>query len=206
MKNSSQTIHFPSYFIRFGWCVFLLAIGCKPSSAPEAGTGDLTGFELVDIPGTTVKAAKRKDPSGQVVFEGFIDGDKKTGLWVEYNNEGDISAINNYVNGMLEGPALKLSFRGQIDQRSSYHLDQLDGPWVQYKFGKVMETRNYKNGKLDGPVKTFDDKTFKLRQEAEYKDGLQDGYFRYYDDNGNVSVEYQYKKGEKISGGIVKKE
>jgi len=206
MKNSSQTIFFPSYFILLGWCLFLMGNGCKPSSAPKAGTGDLTGFELVDIPGTTTKTAKRKDPSGQVVVEGFIDGDKKTGQWMEYNNDGDIATINNYINGFLEGPTLKFSFRGQIDQRTTYHLNQLEGPWVQHKFGKVVETRNYKNGKLDGSVKTFDDKTFKLRQEAEYKDGLQDGYFRYYDDNGNVSVEYQYKKGEKISGGIVKKE
>ena len=205
MKNLPQTIFFPSYFILLGCCIFLLSGGCK-SSAPKAGKGDLTGFELVDIPGSSVKAAARKDPKGQVVMEGFVDGDKKTGEWMEYNNDGDIISINNYINGMLEGPSLKLSFRGQVDQRVTYHLDQLDGPWVQYKFGKVMETRSYKNGKLDGSVKIFDAKTYKLRQETEYKDGLQDGYFRYYDDDGNVSVEYVYKKGEKVSGGIVKKE
>lgn len=205
MKNLPQTIYSPAYFILLGSCIFLLASACKPS-APKAGSDDLAGFELTDIPGTTIKTAKRKDPSGQVVVEGFVDADKKTGQWIEYNNEGDVISINNYINGLLEGPALKLSYRGQIDQRSSYHLNLLDGPWIQYKFGKVVETRGYKNGKLDGYVKLFDNNTYKLRQETEYKDGLQDGYFRYYDDDGNISVEYQYKNGKKLSGGIVKKE
>ena len=204
MKNLPQTSLIPAYFILFGCCFLLLNISCKPS-APTTGTNDLAGFELTDIPGSTIKSAKRKDPSGQIVIEGFVDGDKKTGQWMEYNNDSDITSSNNYVNGLLEGPALKFSFRGQVDQRTTYHLNQLDGPWIQYKFGKVVETRGYKNGKLHGSVKLYDDKTFKLRQETEYKDGLQDGLFRYYDDEGNVTVEYQYKNGEKISGGMLKK-
>jgi antitoxin component YwqK of YwqJK toxin-antitoxin module len=203
MKNS-QTINFRSYFILFGCCIFLITPGCK-SSAPKAGKGDLTGYELVDIPGTTIKAAKRKDPNGQVVIEGFVDGDKKTGEWVEYNNDGDVTTISNYFNGMLEGPTYKFSFRGQIDQRATYHLDQLDGPWIQYKFGKIMETRNYKDGKLNGSVKIFDPKSYKLRQETEYKNGLQNGFFRYYDDEGNVTLEYEYKNGEKVKGGMIEK-
>jgi len=185
--------------------IFIMNSGCNSAPTPVAGTGDLTGFELTEIPGTTAKTAKRRDPSGQVVMEGFLDADKKTGTWLEHNNEGDISLMQSYLNGFLEGPSLKFSFRGQIDQRSNYHLGQLDGPWVQYKFGKVMETREYKNGKLEGPVKQYDDKSFKLRQESEYKNGLQDGYFRYYDDNGNVTMEYVYKNGEKVSGGLVEK-
>ena len=52
-------------------------------------------------------------------------------------------------------------------------------------------------------MKTFDERTFKLKQEVEYKNGLQDGYFRYYDEEGNVTLEYEYKEGEKIKGGIV---
>jgi antitoxin component YwqK of YwqJK toxin-antitoxin module len=205
MKNSSQTLFPTSYFILTGLCIFLLGIGCK-SSTTKDGTGDLAGFEFSKIPGTTIKSAKRKDPRGQVVVEGFADGDKKVGQWIEYNEEGDISTITNYINGLLEGPALKMAYRGQVDQRTTYHAGQLDGPWVQYKFGKILETRVYRDGKLNGTVKTYDEKTYKVRQETEYKNGVQDGYYRYYDDNGNVSMEYQYKNGEKVSGGMVKKE
>ncbi len=204
MKNLPQTIFSSSYFILCGCLVFLMSIGCKPN-APKAGKGDLTGFEFFDIPGTTVKYISRKDPAGQVAAEGYMDGDKRTGMWMEYNTDGDPTSIQHYVNGLLEGPSLKLSFRGQIDQRLNYHLGVFDGPWVQYKFGKVMETRQYKNGKLNGSVKIFDPKSYKLRQESEYKDGLQDGHFRYYDDDGNITMDYEYKNGEKVSGGMVEK-
>ena len=61
----------------------------------------------------------------------------------------------------------------------------------------------YKDDKLEGTARTYDDRTFKLKQEVEYKDGKQDGFFRYYDEEGNVTLEYQYKNGEKVSGGIV---
>ncbi|MGB4848158.1 MAG: hypothetical protein WBP41_09590 [Saprospiraceae bacterium] len=206
MKNLPQTIHYSPYFIILLCYIFIYNSGCNSAPKPVMETkGDLTGFELTEIPGTTAKTAIRKDPSGQVVIEGFLDGDKKTGTWLEHNNEGDISTLTSYLNGFQEGPALKFSFRGQVDQRTNFHLGQLDGPWVQYKFGKVMETRQYKNGKLDGTVKIFDEKSYKLRQETEYKDGKQDGHFRYYDDNGNMTMEYEYKNGEKVSGGMVEK-
>jgi antitoxin component YwqK of YwqJK toxin-antitoxin module len=205
MKNSSQTIISNSYFILLGCCLLLISGGCN-SSTPKAQTGDLAGFESVKISGTTIRRAERKDPGGQMVIEGYVDGGKKTGQWIEYSAEGDVTSITNYVNGLLEGPAFKMSFRGQVDQRLTYHLNQLDGPWIQYKFGKIQETRFYKNGKLDGSVRIFDDKTFKIQQESEYKDGQLNGHIRYYDENGDVSVEYEYKNGEKVSGGIVKKE
>ena len=89
--------------------------------------------------------------------------------------------------------------------RSRYHQGLLHGPYIQFKFGKVIEERPYNMGKLDGIVRTFEDRTWKLKQEVQYKDGKQDGFFRYYDDQGNVTLEYQYKNGEKISGGIVEK-
>ncbi len=206
MKNVPQTTRFPAYFIILLCYIFIMNSACNSAPKPVmATTGDMTGFELTEIPGVSVKTAIRKDPSGAIVVQGFVEGDKKTGTWLEYNNDGDLSTMTSYINGFQEGPALKFSFRGQVDQRTNYHLGQLDGPWVQYKFGKVMETRVYAAGKLNGPVKIYDDKSYKLRQETEYKDGVQNGHFRYYDDNGNVTMEYEYKNGEKVSGGMVEK-
>lgn len=187
--------------------VFTLFIwSCKQGAgkeSPAAASGDLKGLVFENIPGTSIRYARQIDSSGQVQIEGFVDGDKKTGQWIEYTPEGDVILINHYVNGMLEGVAMRMSFRNQVDLRPTYKQNMLDGPWTAYKFGKVIEQRNYKAGKLDGTMKTFDDRTFKLKQETQYKDGLQDGYFKYYDEAGNVTLEYQYKKGEKVSGGMV---
>jgi len=175
----------------------------KPSRQAETGTGDLSGLVLEDIPGSTVKYARQLSAAGQLEIEGFAENGKKTGQWIQYSPEGDILLINHYVNGLLEGPAIRMSFRNQVDLKTTYRRNLLDGPWTSYKYGKVIEKRNYVDDKLDGVVKTYDDRTFKLKQEVQYKNGLQHGYFKYYDENGNVTLEYEYKDGEKIKGGIV---
>ncbi len=186
--------------------VLLTFSACTPAApAPTAGTGDLTGFDLTDIPGSSIKHARQLDPAGQLVHEGYVLDDKRTGQWVEYSNEGYIVSISNYVNGLMEGPAMKLSYRGQVEERSKYHLGIPEGEQIVYKYGKILKTSNYTNGKLEGVVKAYDEKTFKLRQEIEYKNGLQHGFFRNYDENGVVNLEYEYKNGEKLSGGIVEK-
>lgn len=189
---------------------YLFTSSCKsgeggtPEKA-EIGTGDLAGLVMEEIPGSSTKYARQIGANGNLEVEGFVENDKKTGQWIQYSPEGDIILINHYVNGMLEGVALRMGFRNQVDLRVHYKKNRLEGQWVAYKFGKVIEERLYKDDKLDGVAKTYDERTFKLKQEVQYKNGLQHGYFRYYDDEGVVSLEYQYEKGEKISGGIVEK-
>ena len=184
----------------------LIYTSCKKetAAAPAAeASGDLAGLQMEDIPGSNIKYARQFTSEGVLQIEGFVENGKKTGMWIEYTPEGDIVLINHYVNGQLEGTAMRMSFRNQVDLRLNNKHGKLDGPWTAYKFGKVVETRNYKDDKLDGVTRTYDDRTFKLKQEVQYKNGVQDGYFRYYDEDGNVTLEYQYKNGEKVSGGIV---
>lgn len=188
--------------------VILSSIACKQdasggAASTPAADGELAGFILEAIPGSSVQSAKRLDGAGNVQIEGFVENGKKTGQWIEYTGEGDISKISHYVNGLLEGTVVRMSFRNQADQKSTYKQNKLDGQLVVYKFGRMIESRFYKNDKLDGTAITYDDRTFKVKQEVQYRDGLQDGYFKYYDEEGNVTLEYQYKKGEKLSGGIV---
>lgn len=177
----------------------------EPQQTVEAGTDDLAGLIFEDIPGSTVQYARQLINGGQIEIEGFVEDGKKVGQWIQYNQGGEIVLINNYIDGMLEGAAMRMSFRNQVDLKTTYQKNKLHGPWTSYKYGKVIEQRNYVNDKLEGLVRTFDDRTFKLRQEVQYKNGLQHGYFRYYDDEGNVTLEYEYKDGEKVSGGIVEK-
>lgn len=195
---------FYAFVFLIGLLSSLLMSGCSPKTAEaDAGDGDLAGFELTAIEGSNVQHAVRKDANGQVVFEGYVLDNKRTGEWLEYNTEGDIVLIENYVDGLREGISLKLTPRGQIDMRARYHRGLLHGPWKQYKFGKLIEERNYVRGNLEGVVKTYDDHSWKLKQEAQYREGKLHGYYRYYDDAGNVTLEYQYKNGEKLSGGMV---
>lgn len=188
--------------------ITILASSCNPGeekaaeSAPKA-KGELKDMILEPIPGSTIQYARQMGTAGNLEIEGFVENDKKTGMWIEYTPDGDILLINNFVNGLLEGNAMRMTFRNQVDLKLNYKQGKLNGPWTSYKFGKIIEERNYKNDKLDGIAKTYDERTFKLKQEVQYKDGVQDGFFRYYDEEGNITLEYEYKNGEKVSGGIV---
>lgn len=163
----------------------------------------MSGLVTEDIPGTSIKRAREVDANGVLKIEGYLLDGKKTGQWIEYTPDGDIVLINSYVNGLLDGVVTRMSYRNQVDLRIHYKNGKMDGQYTAYKFGKLVEERYYKEDKLDGVSKTYDDHTFKLKQEVEYKNGLQDGFFRYYDEDGKLSLEYQYKNGEKVSGGII---
>lgn len=172
-------------------------------SATGAPGEDMSGLVTEDIPGTPIKRAREVDANGILKIEGFLLDGKKTGQWIQYTPDGDIVLINSYVNGLLDGVVTRMSYRNQVDLRIHYKNGMMDGQYTAYKFGKLVEERYYKEDKLDGVSKTYDDHTFKLKQEVEYKNGLQDGFFRYYDEEGKLSLEYQYKNGEKVSGGII---
>ena len=199
------------FFILLALSLMMAGTACKSADKGETATAssdqsaipeDLSGMTMEDIPGSDIKYARQVNSTGAIEIEGFVRKNKKTGQWIQYGAEGDIGLINNYVDGKLEGVAMRMTYRNQVDLKSTYRNGALNGPWVMYKFGKKIEERYYNNGKLEGIVKVYDERTFKLKQESEYKDGLQDGFFRYYDENGNVTLEYEYKKGEKVSGGM----
>jgi len=208
MKSMIITLLTKKTLLFLAGTILLIAVACKPAAEKETSTAspsgdDISGLIREKIPGTTVEYARQINAQGAIEIEGFLDGDKKTGQWIQYNPDGDIILINNYVNGLLEGIAMKMSFRNQVDLKTTYKQGQLDGPWTAYKFGKIIEQRNYLAGKLDGVTKVYDERTFKVKQETQFKNGVQDGYLKYYDENGNVVLSYEYKNGEKISGGIV---
>lgn len=187
--------------------VLALIMSCKNSSTPvntNTGSGgeDMTGLKTESIAGSSISYARQYDANGLLQIEGFIENGKKTGMWIKYTPEGEIELINNYVNGLLEGAAMHMTFRNQVDLLSNYKQGFLEGKWTQYRFGKPIETRDYKAGKLDGVVRIFEQRDFTLKQEMYYKEDKLDGPFRYYNSSGQVTLEYTYKNGEKIEGGM----
>lgn len=207
MKRKTYLCSFPHLMLFAFLLLAGLIISCKKSSDPMTGdpNSDLKGMTIEEIPGSDISYAKQVSAAGVLEIEGFVLNNKKTGQWTQYDDKGDILLINSYVDGLLEGPALRMTYRNQVDLKSTYHKGVLEGPWVSYKFGKIVETRNYKDGKLEGSVILYDDRTFEKKQETEFKNGLQDGFLRHYDAAGNVTLEYEYKNGEKISGGMTNK-
>ena len=177
-----------------------------PGYSIPAGPVDASGYTVLDIDGTDIKRLEKRDANGILKESGETFNGLKTGTWITYNNEGRVRTIDSYMAGKLEGIQLKLNDRGQVELQASYKGDILHGNWTKYKAGsRKEEERRYNMGKLDG-VNKFYDQRGKLQKEIAYKNGVQHGLFRHYDEEGNVTLEYEYKDGEKVRGGIVGKE
>ncbi len=179
-------------------------ISCGGANTSTAGSGDLTGYELTAISGSSVSEAIKKNTSNAVAERGYVANGKKNGVWMTYHEDGKIKTLSGYSDGLLNGPHLEFNNRGQIEKQMSYQAGQYHGVNASYKFGRPTKESTYKNGKLDGPHKEYNQKG-DLQKYVDFKDGKQHGKLRYYDDEGNITLEYDYKNGDKVSGGIVEK-
>ncbi len=186
----------------------VLLYSCDNAAAGGAGEGvDTSNYEITDVPGAEVKRAVRRDPAGNVLEEGFLRNGVKTGAWVVYEEGGSFpSKIISYIDGKYNGAYFEFNDRGQVDLKATYLDNKLDGPWGKYRFSRPEEEAYYRNGQLDGTYKKFFVRTGKLQSTIDYKNGVQDGLYRVYNEDGQITLEYEYRNGEKVGGGIVNPE
>lgn len=172
----------------------------------DATTTDLDTVNYIheSIPGSDIQFVKLMDGEGNIQESGMMLNGHKTGTWT-YNHPGTNypKTITSFVNGLRNGPYFELNDRGQTTIMAYYKNNKLNGPWAKFRFGKAEMSVDYVNGLMDGIYREIDFKNGKLKKEVSFKNGKEDGFMRYYGDDGQVSVEYKYKDGKKISGGIV---
>lgn len=187
----------------------LILAGCGNQGVSAVKTVPVEAFNpesfvLTDIPGSSIQRAERRDTSGALLEEGFLSNGKRTGTWVTYHPGTAVpKTIVNYINDQYNGLYIELNDRGYLELRAEYKNNLLDGPWAKYRFGRPLTEAFYANGKLNGFYREYVLNTGKLQKEISYKDGVIDGPFRFYNEEGVVTLEYQYRNGEKVGGGIV---
>lgn len=184
---------------------FFFACGGAVNSGAVA---KLDGYQTEIVPGTNITKAIKKDNAGDIIEMGYVSNGKRNGTWLTFyqaENAGKIKSIASYSDGILSGPYLELSNRGQVETEVYYENNMYNGRFASYKFGRMEKEMHYVNNQLDGKVIEYNNRG-EIQKEINYKDGKQHGLMRYYNDEGEVIVEYEYKDGEKISGGMVGKE
>ncbi|WP_235298397.1 toxin-antitoxin system YwqK family antitoxin [Portibacter marinus] len=195
------------YILLFLSAILLTQCEEKPESVP--GGIDLSNFETKAINGSNAFYVVKKGPAGNNLEEGMVVNGLQDGTWVTYWPDGDdmnkIKSVISYVNGVVNGPYMEFNNRGQVEKRVTYVNNQYHGLYSEYKFGRPIKEYMYDEGILDGVSKEYSDRG-KLTKETGYKEGKIHGTYRQYDEEGNVVLEYEYKDGEKISGGIVTNE
>jgi hypothetical protein len=177
----------------------LFCISCKQAAPPVEA--DLAGFELTQVPGSEFYKAVQIQDSVKTQ-DGFVLNGRKNGIWTDYNADGRITATRHYIDGKLNGPSITFDTRSQIIGYTEYTDGVYHGLKAIYKFGRPEEEIHYKNGQIHGVMKKYY-QTGKIMEEAEYNTNVLDGFYRHYSETGVIDLEYSYKNGEKISGGIV---
>ncbi len=191
--------------------IILLGLGFScagPSAGPQDGETpevfDPNSFVLYDIADSELKRAERRDSTGTLIESGILKGNVKTGTWVTYHIQTGMPWKQaSIVDGVYNGPYFEYTTRGQINLIANYHDNRLHGFWGKYNFGRAEITANYKHGKLDGVYRKYFANKTTIQEEIQYVEGVIDGKYRYYDENGNITVEYDYKNGKKVGGGMV---
>ncbi len=197
-----QLVYFLPFFLLWSSCSSD-STGNSEASTADTGSSASVDYELESVPNADYQLAFRYNEKGELAEEGRMRDGQKIGTWITYHPDGEFPAkMVNYANGNYHGPYFEFNDRGQIKLKAHYRNNLLHGDWASYRFGRTLKKAQYKEGELDGLYLEYDMKSGKLQKEINYKEGKQHGIFRFYDLSGNVIAEYEYKNGEKISGGM----
>lgn len=186
-------------------CCLLILGSCNSGQIKEVGgTGDYEGFVMSPIPNTDCQVAEKRDAAGNIIENGIVSNGKKDGSWMTYytDDRGHIKTLTNYIKGVKNGIHIEFNNRGQVEKREAYINDQLHGMVAVYKLGRPSTSTEYKYGQLHGKhIEYYQGGG--IQKLVEFKNGKQDGILRYFDEDGKITLEYVYKNGEKVSGGMI---
>jgi antitoxin component YwqK of YwqJK toxin-antitoxin module len=132
--------------------------------------------------------------------EAFYKNGFREGGYTQYHDNQFVASTVGYLQGKKEGQLLVIDDKGQVQERSTYHNDELDGVYIKYNRSRIKETKVYSNGVLNGPVEKFYANN-NIMERTTYKDGQLDGIARWYDQEGNLTIEYTYDMGELVEDG-----
>lgn len=188
-----------------GFCLILFVACDGDTPTPDAATSGNEfnlpeHFKYERINDDLTYAYHRSGP--YTLAEGYLKNGQKQGYWFSFfNNRNKIEKIEHYVNGKLHGPLREFSLNGRLTKEAFYENGHLEGPYTEYKFDALLEQAYYEDGELEGERRIyFDDNQLRgqIQQRITYKDGKIHGTHKYYDEKGNVVLEYKYENGIRI--------
>lgn len=184
--------------------LFTCQNGSTPATAPvETVSVDGQEYEMTPVAGSEAQQAIKRDPIGSIIEQGFVLNGLKQGTWTTFNQDSKApEKIMSYIDGALNGPYIEVDKQGRFALIANYKANVLHGHYGKYRIGRPELTANYVDGLLDGVMAEYNYRNNKIKQEVSYKMGLKDGYMRYYNDEGEITLEYLYKDDKRISGGI----
>ena len=147
------------------------------------------GSELVRVTGYAA--------DGTILEQGDYFKGFREGVYTEFHPNGFIKSTLGYVQGKKQGQYILIDDKGQVQERSTYYNDLLNGPHIKYNRSRLKEKSHYNNGQVHGLLEKFYPNG-KIMERSNYNSGQLDGIARWYDQNGINTIAYDYKMGELI--------
>lgn len=182
------------------WLLALVICACGGSktSIPVEGNQIPGGAIIQDYEGISGLQKVMVKVGDVTVGEGdFLNG-LYHGTWTSYSNDGWPQSITTYFEGKKQGVQLLFDNIGYVQTKASFFDDELNGEYLVYNRRKIVERRTYSNGVLHGLQERFYVDGTKM-EESTYVNGKIDGIARWYDEAGNLSIEYEYNMGELVN-------
>ena len=194
---------------------FLMACGggsgtasAPAATAPTAETTpiDFSKATVTDYSSEGLQHVKNFDPNGGfITSEGPTYNGMKEGTWAIYyvgRDTNKIKKLTNYHKNQVSGLSLEFSNSGTITKRIDYDNGQMNGVYAEYKYNRAQKYIEYTNGVMDGAYNTYYSNG-KKQQETTYNKGKKNGKSIFYNEEEAVIMEFEYKNGDKVSGGKV---
>lgn len=174
-------------------------LSCSTNTSPADGemfpvlTANMTIEPYNDGSGLVRVTGYASD--GTVLEQGDYLNGYREGVYTEFHANGFIKSTVGYVQGKKQGQYVLIDDRGQVQERSTYHNDILNGPHIKYNRIRLKESSQYSNGQLQGLLEKYYPNG-KIMERSNYNSGQYDGIARWYDQNGINTIAYKYKMGE----------
>lgn len=130
---------------------------------------------------------------GKLIARGFFNQKNRDSVWTFYNEEGRLLKLAGYRMGIKQGPHIVFDANGDTVEFTNWADNRRDGRWWKRIGKKGYITGHYKNGRMQGNVKEYDDEGRMVR-DGNYVNGEKEGRYRYFDEKG-VTVDEQWQNG-----------
>lgn len=137
---------------------------------------------------------------GAVKVTGDVMNGMKEGLWIENHPNAELPHfIIQYKEDKKDGLYMEFDKQGNLVKMVDYKNEMLHGDYyVWNKNGRITKKQQYKEGLLDGKSVIYTDKGF-IQEESEYKEGKRHGITTWYlteeKMQGPKYVMYTYQNG-----------
>jgi antitoxin component YwqK of YwqJK toxin-antitoxin module len=141
-------------------------------------------------------------PNGAVKYDYHQKEGKLDGLLRQYYANGQLKQLTNYIAGEMDSISTAYYTNGQVENRYAYKNGTLEGPFERYFMdGTLKEKGQYTAGKIieyygNGQV---------MEQHIYDEEGKQNGLAQYFDYDGILYEEFDFKKGNIVGYRIFNK-